>query len=180
MGERGRGLAALAAGLSLTLPALGCSHQSDTGGGGANAGIGGKATWGSSVAAGSVDTGWPVCNQTGTRILVATAYHDAKSGAFVSQGWTPVAAGICGSVLKGADLADNIYYVYAYISNRKETNNPDWGGYDYFCLSWDATFRNDKAKDNADCTRTETQNEQWVGFFSVDASQSGGLANIHY
>jgi len=57
---------------------------------------------------------------------------------------------------------------------------PEWHGYDYFCLSWNSPFEIDTAKDNSNCTRTETQNEEWVGFFAVDATQNGGTANIQF
>jgi uncharacterized membrane protein len=124
--------------------------------------------------------GYQVCNTTNATIHIAVAYHRVSDGGWTSSGWTDAVPGTCASVLRQASIADNAYYVYAYISNEKTTNNPDWGGYDYFCLNWAPSFSNDGAKDNANCTRTETQNEEWVGFAQVDTTQDGGKYVIHY
>jgi uncharacterized membrane protein len=124
--------------------------------------------------------GYQVCNSTNATIHIAAAYHRSSDGGWTSSGWTDAAPGACASVLAQAPVADNAYYVYAYISNDKTTNNPDWGGYDYFCLNWAPSFTNDDAKDNANCTRTETVNEEWVGFAKVDTTQGGGKYVIHY
>jgi uncharacterized membrane protein len=116
-----------------------------------------------------------VCNQTNATIHVAVAYQTAKPDGWASRGWTDIPAGKCTAVLPGVTLPDHTYYAYAYISMDKTTNMPDWGGYDYFCLAWTSPFENGRAKDNSNCTRTETKNEEWVGFHQVDASQGADV-----
>jgi uncharacterized membrane protein len=119
-----------------------------------------------------------VCNNVNATIHVAVAYHVASPEGWTSKGWTDVAPGACAQVIDPS-VAGQSYFEYAYISNDKTTNQPDWGGHDYFCLAWDPSFTNTNAKDNSNCTRTETQNEEWVGFYSVDAT-AGQPTSIHY
>src|SRR4029077_19054157 len=121
---------------------------------------------------------YSVCNNVNATIHVAVAYHVANPDGWTSKGWTDVAPGACNQVVDPA-AAGKTFYAYAYISNDKTTNNRDWGGYEYYCLVWGATFTNSKAKDNTNCTRTETQNEDWVGFFEVDTSD-GQPTTIRY
>jgi uncharacterized membrane protein len=126
---------------------------------------------GSDNAAGGGGSGPSVCNQTNAKIHVAVAYRTAHPDGWTSQGWTDVAAGTCAAVLSDVTLLNHTYYAYAYVSMDKTTNMPDWGGSDYYCLAWNSPFKNDRAKDNSNCTRTATKNEEWVGFHEVDASQ---------
>jgi len=119
-----------------------------------------------------------VCNNVNTTIHVAVAYHVTNPDGWTSKGWTDVTPGSCALVIDPS-VAGRSYFEYAYISNDKTTNQPDWGGYDYFCLAWDPSFTNTYAKDNSNCTRTQTQNEDWVGFYSVDAT-TGQPTSIHY
>ena len=145
-------------------------------------GGGAGSTSSSTQATGEVPTvsGYAVCDQTNLAIHVAIAYRAVHPDGYIAQGWTDVAPSHCEHVLQGVELPERKYYVYAYISNDKTTNNRDWGGYDYFCLSWSASFKNEHAKDNAECTRTETQNEEWVGFYAVDTAQGDGSTTISY
>ncbi len=143
------------------------NQQSSDAGGDQSAGQGGSGNY-------------QVCNRSQWPIHVALAYQDSGSGKYISRGWIDLPSGGCKPVLQNAALTHNTYYAYAYISNDKTTNMPEWHGYDYFCLSWNSPFEIDTAKENANCTRTETQNEDWVGFFAVDATQNGGTETIQY
>jgi uncharacterized membrane protein len=112
---------------------------------------------------------YSVCNNVNAAIHVAVAYHVADSDGWTSKGWTDVAPGACTQVVDPT-AAGKTFYAYAYISRDKTTNTRDWGGYEYFCLAWDPTFTNARAKENANCTRSETQDQDWVGFFEVDTA----------
>jgi uncharacterized membrane protein len=94
-----------------------------------------------------------VCNQSGERVSVAIAYHDADADTWVSRGWWNLDNGECKTPV-GGDLKDEYYYLFG---------NGDvhtWTGSHDFCVDDDNAFTLNDA--DTECSYTNHE------FFEVD------------
>jgi uncharacterized membrane protein len=72
------------------------------------------------------------CNDTGHKIQIAVAYHDAnrQPADWVSEGWYDINGGVCRTIFSG-DLKDRYYYYYGQTDDGQLT----WTGEHLFCIS---------------------------------------------
>ncbi|HXW76962.1 MAG TPA: DUF1036 domain-containing protein, partial [Candidatus Eremiobacteraceae bacterium] len=118
--------------------------------------------------------GFAVCDDTPSTLHVAVAYRRPSDNGWTSSGWTIVHGNGCSPVLEGVTVAGSSYYAYSYIPHDRWVNRSQWGGDEFFCLTWDRTFTNAQAKDQRACTKAKSQGEQWVGFAEVDVGEDNG------
>jgi uncharacterized membrane protein len=103
-----------------------------------------------------------ICNDSGEKIWVAIAYHDANAGNWVSRGWWTIGDGECKTPLAG-DLTNQYYYLFG------DGDQHFWKGSHTFCVDNTNAFTLNEADTTCDYTMRD--------FFEVD---TGNLASYTY
>lgn len=100
-----------------------------------------------------------ICNNSGEKVSVAIAYHDADAGNWVSRGWWNIDNGECKTPLTG-DLRNKYYYLYG------DGDQHTWKGSNSFCVDNKDAFTLAEADTSCDY--------DYENFFEVDTGDATG------